>query len=452
MDFRSFLALLERSGELINISKPVKIEYEIGALCRELSDLGGPAAMLKDVIGASHVLAVNVYGTRRRVALAFGVTEDELLGFVAERLKSRISTKPFEGRPRCQDVVITGKDIDITRLPFPLWNIGDGGRFSTAGMVIASHPEFGLNIAYHRSQIFNAVEMGMSTVPDHQLCLALDEARVDGRRVEAAILLGARPSIAMAAGSDFALGDFELEIAGALEGRAVEMAKCVTVDIPVPEDTEIVIEGYFSGELRDEGPFVEFTGTQTPVRKAPVFTVTAITHRKNAICQGIFAGKPPCETNAIWRELEESEAYTVLRRRYPMLIGVHRPPSLSRDFVAVLQVKNTRIRPGHVRNLLLATSAAMPRAKYLIAIDDDIDMYNLTDVMWAVATRCDPKADIVMVPGTMTARVDPSSGGLSGKLFMDATKKEGFRGTLPTFPPEARALAKSLVAEALGKK
>jgi UbiD family decarboxylase len=347
--------------------------------------------------------------------------------------------------------VITGDDIDLTKLPFPLWNIGDGGRFSTAGLVIASHPEFGWNVAYHRSQIFGATEMGMSTVPDHQLALALDEARAEGRRVEAAVLLGARPSIAIAAGSDFSLGDCELDIAGALEGRAIGMARCITVDVPVPEDTEIVIEGYFSGEMRDEGPFVEFTGSQTPVRKAPVSTVTAITHRMNPICHGVFAGKPPCETTIIWRELEEAEAFATLRRRYPMLVGLHRPPSLSRDFIGILQVKSGRVRPGFVRNLLLASAAVMHRAKYVIAVDDDIDIYSLNDVMWAVGTRCDPKADIVIVPGTMTARVDPSSGGLSGKVFMDATKKEGFRGSLPSFPAEATARAKALLSDAIAE-
>ena len=281
--------------------------------------------------------------------------------------------------------------------------------------------------------------------PDHHLQLTTEEARNTGTRVEAAIVIGVRPSIAISAASDLAHGDYELRAAGALEGRAIRTVRCKSVDVEVPADTEIVIEGFYSGETRDEGPFVEFTGYQTPIIRSPVFTVTAITHRRDPIYQGVFAGRPPCETNTLWRELEEAEAFTNLRRKFPMVKAVHRPPQIGRDFLGIVQIDPSRQRDGMVNTLLLATAAVMPRLKFVIAVDDDIDIYDLTSVFWAVSTRCDPRVDVESVSGTMTSWLDPSSGGYTGKLFFNATKKKGFRGEIPTFPEAAVARVKAVL-------
>lgn len=450
MDLRTFASRLRKTGELIDINQPLSLDYDVGALCRRLADADGPAALLTRVGDCKQPLLVNVYGTRKRIAMALGVPEDQLTAHVTKRLKHRIPTEPHAGSaPRCQEVVLTGEDVNILKWPFPLWNIGDGGRYITAGNIIARHPEFGWNIAFHRSQLYNETELGICMAPEHHLRYTADEARGKSK-VEAAIVIGVRPSISISAGSDFPMGDYELEVAGALEGAAIRTVKCKTVDVEVPEDTEVVLEGYFSGEVRDEGPFVEFTGYQTRVIQSPVFKITAITHRKDAIAHGVFAGKPPCETNSIWRELEESEALEVLRRRFPLLNTLHRPPGLGRDFIAVLQVSAKRKRPGLVRTLCLATSAVMQRLKYVIVVDDDIDIYNFNDVMWAVATRCDPKKDMASVNGTMTSWLDPSSGGLSAKVYFDATMKpdDGFSGHVPGYPEEAMERVARLIREA----
>ncbi|MGH7074448.1 MAG: UbiD family decarboxylase [Stellaceae bacterium] len=452
MDFRTFIAYLRDADELIDIRDPVSLDYDVGAICRQLSDSEGPAAVLHKVGSSVAPLVVNVYGTRRRVALALGTNEADLLNDVAVKLKTRIVPETINiNAPRCQEVVLIGDDVNLLTWPFPLWNIGDGGRYITAGNIIARHPEFGWNIAYHRAQLYNETELGICMAPEHHLRYAADEAR--GRsKVEASIVVGVRPSISIAAGSDFPIGDYELAVAGALEGQPIRTVRCKTVDVEVPEDAEMVIEGYFPGEVRDEGPFVEFTGYQTKVIQSPVFKVTAITHRRDPLVHGVFAGKPPCETNTIWRELEESEAFDTLRRRFPLLKALHRPPELGRDFIGVLQINAQRLRPGIVRTLSLATAAVMPRLKYVIVVDDDIDVYNVNDVMWAVATRCDPKADIVSINGTMTSWLDPSSGGLTGKILFDATKKQNFGGHIPGYPPEAMARATQLIKIAREKK
>jgi 4-hydroxy-3-polyprenylbenzoate decarboxylase/2,5-furandicarboxylate decarboxylase 1 len=449
MDFRGYLDRLEQTGDLIHIEDQLDINYDVGALCRLLADRGGPAALLHNVTGATLPLAVNLYGERARLACALGVNETEMLSHVAKQLKTRVPTAPFKGNvPRCQEVLISGDDIDLEKLPFPFWNLGDAGRYITAGLVISRHPEFGWNIAHHRGQIYNAREVGVCVAPEHHLRLATDEARVRNDPVQAAFIIGVRPSITIAASSDFGLGDYELDVAGALEGRPIEVVRCKTVDIDVPEDTEIVIEGHFSGEQRQEGPFVEFTGYQTPIIQSPVFTVTAITTRKEPILHCIFAGKPPCETDTLWRELEESEAFDILRRRFPLLTALHRPPSVARDFIGILQISPKRLRKGIVKTLMLATAAVMPRLKFIFCVDDDIDIYNLSEVMWAVATRCDPKADVEIVSNTMTSWLDPSSGGLTGKVFFDATKKEGFRGHIPDYPSDSMTRASAAIDNA----
>jgi 2,5-furandicarboxylate decarboxylase 1 len=449
MDFRAYLNRLEQTGDLIQIKDQLDINYDVGALCRLLSDRGGPAALLHNVTGGKLPLAVNLYGTRARLACALGVNETEMLGHVAKQLKTRIPTAPFKGSaPRCHEVLISGDDVDVQQLPFPFWNIGDAGHYITAGLVISRHPEFGWNIAHHRGQIYTAREIGVCVAPEHHLRLATDEARVRNEPVQAAFIIGVRPSITIAASSDFGLGDYELDVAGALEGRPIEVVRCKTVDIDVPEDTEIVIEGHFSGEQRQEGPFVEFTGYQTPIIQSPVFTATAITTRKEPILHCIFAGKPPCETNTLWRELEESEAFDILRRRFPLLTALHRPPSVARDFIGILQISPKRLRKGIVKTLMLATSAVMPRLKFIFCVDDDIDIYSLSEVMWAVATRCDPKADVEIVSNTMTSWLDPSSGGLTGKVFFDATKKEGFRGRIPDYPNDSMTRARAAIDNA----
>ena len=450
--FRDFLTRLREAGEIIEVDEPISLAHEIGALCRILSDEDGPAAILKAIAGNSspcQSAVVNLYGPRRRIAMALGTDERGLLEYVAKRIRERVPPIMVrDGLASCQENVLLGDEIDLTKWPIPLWNEGDGGPYITAGLWIAKHPEFGLNIAHHRGQIYGPTEIGVCVAPDHHLRMATDEARTKNSRIEAAVIIGARPSLTIAASADFPHGDYEVSVAGALEGRPIEVVKCRTVDIDVPADSEIVIEGYFDGTQRPEGPFVEFTGYQTPVITSPVFKVTAITYRNAPIFHGVFAGVPPCETNTLWRELEEAEAFSVLRRKFPMLKAVHRPPQVGRDFWGVLQIDPSRFRDGMTTTLLLASAAVMPRLKYVVAVDDDIDLYDLTKVVWAISTRCDPKADVQLVKGTMTSWLDPSSGGVTGKLLIDATKKKDFRGAMPGFPVAALLRARALRANA----
>ena len=266
-----------------------------------------------------------------------------------------------------------------------------------------------------------------------------------------AIVLGADPLLYLAAGSDFPLGDYELDVAGALRDAPLRVVKAASIDIEVPADAEIVIETEYTGQSGEEGPFNEFTGYQSEVRSAPIWRVTAITMRRDPIMQLAFAGKPPNENVSFWRELEDALALDVMRRRFPFVTNVARPAALARDFWGIVQIKN--IRPMYVRNVMLALTFFMPRLKYIVAVDDDIDIHNVTDVFWAISTRVDPARDTFVVPETGTGPIDPSSYSFSvtSKLFIDATKKAHFRGVTSSPPKDVLDGTRAKLDEIMGR-
>ena len=308
------------------------------------------------------------------------------------------------------------------------------------------HPEFGWNISYNRAQVYNGRELGVCMAPDHHLRLTTDEARKAGERVEAAIIIGARPSISIAAGS---VWHTAITSCGRRElWKGTQSAPCVARPStsrfrPIAKWSSRVI---IAAKRARKGRSSNSPAIRHPIITSPVFTVTAITHRRDPIYQGVFAGKPPCETNTLWRELEEAEAFSNLRQKFPLLKAVHRPPQVGRDFLGIIQIDPARLREGIVNTLLLATSAVMPRLKFIIAVDDDIDLYDLTSVFWAVSTRCDPRVDVQMATGTMTSWLDPSSGGdRPGRSSSTQPKSRGFAVRIPSFPEAAVARMKDIL-------
>ena len=229
-----------------------------------------------------------------------------------------------------------------------------------------------------------------------------------------------------------------MEVAGALRGSPLASVKAHSIDVEVPADAEIVIETEYTGKMAEEGPFNEFTGYQSERRNAPIWRVTAITMRKEPIMQMAFAGKPPNENIVFWRELEDAVASETMRGRFPFITNVTRPAELARDFWGIIQIDAKIMRPGGVRNALLATTLLMPRLKFIVAVDDDIDVFDTTDVFWAISTRVDPGRDTFLVPQTGGGPIDPSSYefGVVSKLFIDATKKAHFRGVTSAPPPD----------------
>ncbi|MDP2726875.1 MAG: UbiD family decarboxylase, partial [Dehalococcoidia bacterium] len=298
-DLRQLMEILESEGELLRIPEEVDAKYEIGAWCRVVSDAGGPALLFERVKGHEIPILVNAFGTRKRIALALGLKPEEMLEGCLSRLEKRIPARMVPtGDAPCQQVVLTGDDADMTKLPIPLWSIGDGGPYITASVHFSKHPQFGKNASINRMLLKGPREMAVCMAPDHYLRMVLDDAKRQGAEgIEVAVAIGMDPTIYIAASSDFAIGDYEIEVAGALRGEPVAMVKCKTIDAEVPANAEIVLEGIFTGKTDDEGPFVEYTGHQTPIIQSPVFEVKAITHRRDPIFQAVYLSKSPCEAN-----------------------------------------------------------------------------------------------------------------------------------------------------------
>jgi 4-hydroxy-3-polyprenylbenzoate decarboxylase len=431
--FRDFLALLERTQELLKIKEEVDPKYEICAFCRHVADRDGPALLFERIKGHTIPALANLFGTRRRIAMAVGVSLEDLSGTIAERLKSRtppVAVGSLEAP--CQELVLKGGDVDLERLPIPLWNVGDGGNYISAGINMGAHPKWGRNAGIYRNMVRGKNEIFAQIAPDHQQRLFYEDI---GKGCPMAIVLGADPLLYLAAGSDFPLGDYEVDVAGALRGSSLRVVKAATLNLEVPADAEVVIEAEYTGQSDEEGPFNEFTGYQSERRRAPIWAVKAITMRRQPIMHLAFAGKPPNENVTFWRELEDALALDTMRRRFPIVTAVARPAELARDFWGIVQINN--IRPMYVRNVMLALTYLMPRLKYIVAVDDDIDIHNVLDIFWAISTRVDPGRDTFVVENTGTGPIDPSSCdfSLTSKLFIDATKKAHFRG-ITSAPPQ----------------
>lgn len=433
--FRDFLAQLERAGELLRIRETVDPQYEVCAWCRHAADDHGPALLFESMKGYDMPALANLYGTRQRIAMAMGVPLEDLVPTIEQRLQHRLPPVAI-GRDEapCKEVVWTGDEADLSRIPFPLWNLGDGGGYISAGINMGAHPRWGRNAGIYRNMYRSRNEIFAQIAPDHQQNLFYRDV---GKGCPMAIVLGVDPLLYLAAGSDFPLGDYELDVAGALRGAPLRVVKAETIDLEVPADSEIVIETEFTGEMAEEGPFNEFTGYQSERRDAPVWRVKAITMRRSPIMHMAFAGKPPNENVVFWRELEDALALGTLKKRFPLVTAVTRPADLSRDFWGFVQIDPTMRRPGVVRNLLLAMTYLMPRLKFIVAVDDDVDVFDTNDVFWAMSTRVDPARDTFTVDGTGAGPIDPSSYqfGIASKLFIDATRKAHFRGVV-SMPPK----------------
>jgi UbiD family decarboxylase len=435
---RQFLADLEQQGDLLRIADEVDPVYEISAVCREVSDHGSPAVVFENVRGSELPVVANVYGTRRRVARALGFDEATLLeGSLAKLQERHVAPAPEPAADHLASrTVLRGDDVDLTRLPVPVWNVGDGGPFITAGVVLAESRD-GPNAGIYRMQLHDRRTVGLYMAPDHHVRRLLEApGRTDPVAVSVAI--GAPPALFVAASSDFAAGESELAVAATfLPG--LQLAEGLTVSMPWPVEAEIVLEGTLDGTMRQEGPLVEFTGYQSGDGPRPVLTVTAMHYRPDAVYHAAYVHRPPSETATVWRELEEAVALRVLRERYPIVTAVHRPPDIGRDFFCVIQVDRERAKPGMIRNLLAGAAYCLPRPKYVVAVDLDVDPYRLESVLWAMCMRVHPERDTVLVPDTLTSPLDPRGPEppLTAKLLVDATTKADSPGRMSGPPPEA---------------
>jgi UbiD family decarboxylase len=425
-DLRSFLQLLEEEGELARISSPVALDQEIGAVCLRNLRCGGPGLLFERPEGKDAPLAVDLLASRRRYALALGIEPDELAAEWNRRTKELFPPVLVESG-LCQQNVSVGDRVDLTELPVPIWNALDGGPYLTLGCHISKDPDSGIrNVGIYRNQIHDRNTLGILVEPYGHL--RHQWSKRPNEPFPVAIVLGADPVIPMAAVAPVPYGRDELAVAGALRGKPIEVVRCITVPLEVPAAAEIVIEGeILLDELREEGPFGEFTGYYGGHRAArPIIRVKAITHRDRPILHAVYEGTPPSGSAIIVAVPREAE---LLRQvSLPGVKRAHMTRGGGGALHAVLSVDKPYEGFGKYAGVAVLGTTAGRGIKQVIVVDDDIDPADPVQVEWAIATRVQPHRDIEIFSELPGIILDPSlpRGGqrppLTSKMIIDATR------------------------------
>jgi len=417
-DLRSFLEALRTNGQLADIRKEVSLEQEIGAVLATLEKKGGPAAFFHNIKGHTRPVTGGLLSDHAKIAIAMECKVSEISDRLEKAMENPIPPVEITNAP-CQEVVIRGDNLDLSSIPIPIHAPGDGGPFITAGVTVGRDPETGVqNLSYQRMHIKEKARMGIMINEWRHMRGFLDKAEAAGKPLPVAVAIGLDPALMIAAGFRYE-GD-ETDIAGSIRGRPIETVKCVTCDIRVPAHAEYVIEGeILPGVRENEGPLAEFTGHYGLLWKSPVFTVKAITHRKDPIWQTLNGASFEHINlgNVLPREpiLKKFTKYVSKN-----VTAVHIPPYGS-GFMAIIQLKKTN--EGEPKNVAMAAMTTYVNIKNVIVVDTDVDIHSASDVLWAVSNRVNPREDIFIVPNAQGHELDPCSDehGVQNKMGIDAT-------------------------------
>lgn len=434
MDLREFLKVLEEEHELQKIKVEVDPKHELGAICKIHNERpNSPALLFENLKGHTIPVVGQLLASDRRVALALGLSQENVFNETVQRASTPIAPKlVFKGAS--QDVVFEGADVDLTKLPLCTNNPRDGGPYITAGHVIIKDPEYGMNLSIYRMMLVSKNEVTLRFTPGHDGYDFMKNAEKRGqKKFEVAVCIGVPPAVYVASQFEPRIGVYELDIAGGLVDEPVEVVKCRTIDLEVPALAEIVLEGELTipAKTGDEGPFGEFCGyTTAQVPNERIMTVKAVTHRKNPVYHNIWLGKPPHEHLYVDALTYAVAAYQELKPAYPALKKAYAPP-WGVSIVLLLQLEKRLMRPGIVDNILAASLYTRSgKWKHVFVLDEDIVLEDPNEVLWALTTRFQPATDMFIIPRGITSSLEPSASvdGLTSKLMLDLTIKKNFRG------------------------
>ncbi|MGZ9174828.1 MAG: UbiD family decarboxylase [Candidatus Binatia bacterium] len=434
MDLREFLKVLEEEHELHKIKAEVDARHELGAICKIHNErANSPALLFEKVKGHSAPVVGQLLASDRRVALALGLSQENVFDETVRRANKPLPARLVPSGP-CQEVVMEGDDVDVTKLPLCTNNPRDGGPYITAGHVILKDPEYGMNLSIYRMMLVSKNEVTIRFTPGHDGYDFMKNAEKRGqKKFEVAVCVGVPPAVYVASQFEPRIGVYELEIAGGLAGEAVDVVKCRTLDLEVPALTEYVLEGELTipAKTGDEGPFGEFCGyTTQQVPGERIMAIKAITHRRNPVYHNIWLGKPPHEHLYVDALTYAVAAYQELKPAYPALKKAYAPP-WGVSIVLLLQLEKRLMRPGIVDNILAASLYTRSgKWKHVFVVDEDIVMEDPNEVLWALTTRFQPSTDMFIIPRGITSSLEPSAtvDGLTSKLMLDLTRKANFRG------------------------
>lgn len=446
-DLRSFLSDLRAAmpDQVLTIVEEVPLDYTSTALALELERRGRrPVLLFERVAGHELRLAANLFAAREVLAAGIGATPETLVDVLGAKLDALIPAQVVETGP-VQEIVYEGDEADLTRLPIPRHFIQDAGPYVTAGMVAARDPDTGVgNLAYVRLQVKGPQRMGASVHSRQHTWDYHRRAELAGRDLEVAVVIGAHPAVMLAGAAKLGIDQDEYDLAGALLGQPLRICRCRTVDVMVPADAEIVIEGRLLARVHEtEGPFGEYTGYVTGRSTHNVLEVTAITMRRDAIFVDIVPGNST-EHLALGRVCKEAWVYKRMREALPFFVDFHYPSSGTHFHCYVRIDKSAEGQAQQAAQLLVGLDHYV---KLVIVVDKDIDPADEDAVLWALATRMQADRDTTVLSHCMCNRLDPSSDdGLGAKLLIDATRAVGFDAEPVRLPDHARRLADELLA------
>jgi 2,5-furandicarboxylate decarboxylase 1 len=425
-DLRSFLEVLEVAGQLVRIRRTVSLEHELASVAAMLERQGGPAPLFESVEGSTWPVFAGSVANQERTALALGVEKNRVTDVMQHAMDAANGIPPVRVETAAWKAnVSTGADVDVKKLPIPVHALKDGGPFITSGVTISKDPLTGRhNCSYNRMQLKGRAEFGIMMNEWRHIRQFMETQEAKDQTLPVAVAIGLDPAIKIAAGVRYE--DDELCIAGAIRGQGVPVSRGVTVDLDIPAEAEVVIEGYLPPHARDaEGPLAEFHGFYGKPWESPIFQVTAICYRDNPIWETIIPG---------WNEHvyignvlpREPLLLNFVRHVSKGVTALHILPYSGGFTVAIaLDKKN----PGEPKNVALAAFAAHVNIKWCIVVDSDVDVYNPADLMWALSTRVDWSQDIFLVPGAQGHELDPTGDirGVQTKIGIDATGDKGRR-------------------------
>jgi 4-hydroxy-3-polyprenylbenzoate decarboxylase len=453
-DLRPWIALLEREDELVRIGAEVDPYLEITEIVDRTVKAGGPALLFENVKGSEHPLLINQFGTERRMCLAFDAPS---LDAVGARIGDVFEMQPPQGlvqkvrglqklktiadsRPRtvrrgtCQEIVLTGDDANLDLLPIQTCWPNDAGPFITLPAVITHDPRDGArNVGMYRMQKLGprATAMHWQIHKDGRA----DYLATDGK-IEVAIALGLDPITTYSASAPLPKHVDELMLAGFLRGEPVELVRAKTVAIDVPADAEIVLEGYIDkDEVVDEGPFGDHTGYYTPPEPFPVFHLTAMTMRRDAIYPSIVVGKPPAE-DAWLGKATERIFLPAIRAMVPEIVDIDLPVAAAFHNCCIVSIRKSF--PGHAQKVMHAIwgLGMLSLTKAVVVVDEWVDVHDYEEVTFRVGANVDPKRDVLLTEGPLD-HLDhaPALQFYGGKIGIDATHKSPAEGARE-WPPE----------------
>jgi len=456
-DLRDFITQLEKLGQLKRIKQPISTHLTMTEISDRTLREGGPALLFenpvdKDGIAQSIPVLTNLFGTPDRVALAMGQEGVSALRDVGKLLAMLKEPEPPKGfrdalgkipvykqvlnmpvkvlkKAPCQQVIMTGDDVDLTKLPIQLCWPGDIAPLVTWGLTVTRGPhKERQNLGIYRQQLLGRNKLIMRWLSHRGGALDFQEfkAQNPGEKYPVSVALGADPATILGAVTPVPDSLSEYAFAGLLRGSKTEVVKCLSNDLEVPATAEIVLEGYIDpDEVAPEGPYGDHTGYYNEVDDFPVFTVTHITHRQDPIYHSTYTGRPPDEPAILGVALNEV-FIPILQKQYPEIQDFYLPPEGCSYRLAIVTIKKQYA--GHAKRVMMGVWSFLRQfmyTKFVIVCDDDVNARDWKDVIWAMTTRMDPSRDTVLMENTPIDYLDFASpvSGLGSKMGLDATNK-----------------------------